>query len=240
MSFVPWLRFAEDIAFTQMLLAASRRLLKLNHVYFFQGRLKSGGCQAEREEAAAADVTTAAIQLLLESHCPLLRDAAGHAATAPRMTNVERKVVRQLQVWVCAWQHRLRQNPLKTRAELSPLNREVIKSAIEELSGVSQTVLTQYLPAAAAVTPARQARGGGNRARGSIGGGSARGNGGGARIPQAHSLIPESDDDDDSELLPQQQAAAAARPRPAVAAAVAAAADRSGSADMSSEEIDLT
>ena len=85
-SFVPWLRFAEDIAFTQMALAAGKHLLKLRSIYFFQGRLQRGGCQAEREGAAAAAGDGA--RLLLEPGAPV--DA--HATPA------EKRILHQLRV----------------------------------------------------------------------------------------------------------------------------------------------
>ena len=85
-SFVPWLRFAEDIAFTQMALAEGNHLLKLRSIYFFQGRLQRGGCQAEREGAAAAAGDSD--RLLLEAEAPV--DA--HATPA------EKRILHQLRV----------------------------------------------------------------------------------------------------------------------------------------------
>ena len=81
LSFEPRLRWAEDIAFSQAALASGKKLLKVNSCVFWQGRLRDGGCGAERALAARP------------GGAPLLEDGE-HAKTA---------TVRLLEAWIAAW-----------------------------------------------------------------------------------------------------------------------------------------
>ena len=80
LSFEPRLRWAEDIAFSQAALASGKKLLKVNSCVFWQGRLRDGGCGAERALAARP------------GGAPLLEDGE-HAKSA---------TIRLLEAWIAA------------------------------------------------------------------------------------------------------------------------------------------
>ena len=81
LSFEPRLRWAEDIAFSQAALASGKKLLKVNSCVFWQGRLRDGGCGAERALAARP------------GGAPLLEDGEHNKSAT----------VRLLEAWIAAW-----------------------------------------------------------------------------------------------------------------------------------------